>query len=48
MYQQEYIIERKGEYLLHVFQLLTGHYLCNDIHKLEVSGLDNCGQPHVL
>ena len=48
-YDQEYTIERKGEYP--TSQHFTGgHDLCNDIHKLEASDLAVCGhvaKPHV-
>ena len=52
---QEYIIEREGEYPTSLWACVTtlygGHDLCNDIHGLEASVLAVCGhvaKPHVL
>ena len=52
---QEYIIEREGEYPTSLWACATtlygGHDLCNDIHRLEASVLAVCGhvaKPHVL
>ena len=54
-YEQEYIIEREGEYPTSLWACVTtlygGHDLCNDIHRLEASVLAVCGhvaKPHAL
>ena len=53
--EQEYIIEKEGEYPTSLWACVTtlygGHDRCNDIHRLEASVLAVCGhvaKPHVL
>ena len=46
-FQQEYIIEKEGEYPTSLWHCVTTlsqvHDLCNNIHKLEVSQFAVCG-----